>query len=72
MKKLIVTGIDGNLGRVAAKEIQKLVPAERLSFCSYNENALKPYEKVGIKLTKLILIMQKGYGMRLRMVKNCY
>ncbi|HIS37251.1 TPA: NmrA family NAD(P)-binding protein [Candidatus Scatousia excrementigallinarum] len=49
MKKLIVTGIDGNLGRVAAKEIQKLVPAERLIFCSYNEDALKPYEKVGIE-----------------------
>lgn len=60
MKKLIVTGIDGNLGKVAAKEIQKLVPAERLIFCSYNMEELKPYKKLKLKLTKLILIMQKG------------
>ncbi|QDR73665.1 nucleoside-diphosphate sugar epimerase (plasmid) [Limosilactobacillus reuteri] len=47
--KLIVTGIDGNLGRVAAEQIQKLVPAERLIFCSYNEEALKPYAEKGIE-----------------------
>lgn len=49
MKKLIITGVDGNLGRVAAKEIQQLVAPERLIFCSYNEDALKPYQELGIE-----------------------
>ncbi|MGN1282744.1 MAG: NAD(P)H-binding protein [Limosilactobacillus sp.] len=43
MKKLIVTGIDGNFGRVAATQIQKLVPNDQLIFCSYNAEALKPF-----------------------------
>lgn len=62
MKKLIVTGIDGNLGRVAAKEIQKLVPAERLIFCSYNEDALKPYDKVGIETHQTDFNHAEGLG----------
>ena len=44
MEKLIVTGIDGNLGKVAAQEIQKLVPADKLIFCSYDKEVLKDYE----------------------------
>lgn len=47
--KLIVTGIDGNLGQVAAKEIQQLVPADQLVFCSYDADALKPYATKGIE-----------------------
>lgn len=49
MEKLIVTGIDGNLGKVAAQEIQKLVPADKLIFCSYDKEVLKDYEQLGIE-----------------------
>ena len=49
MEKLIVTGIDGNLGKVAAQEIQKLVPTDQLIFCSYDKEALKDYEQLGIE-----------------------
>lgn len=52
MSKLIVTGIDGNLGKVAAEQIQELVPADRLIFCSYNEEALKPFADKGIETHK--------------------
>lgn len=49
MKKLIVTGVDGNLGHVAAEQIQKLVKPDQLVFCSFNEAALKPYAAKGIE-----------------------
>lgn len=49
MKKLIVTGVDGNLGHVAAEQIQKLVNPDQLIFCSFNEDALKPYAAKGIE-----------------------
>lgn len=49
MEKLIVTGIDGNLGKVAAQEIQKLVPTDQLIFCSYDKEALNDYEQLGIE-----------------------
>ncbi|HJA27827.1 MAG TPA: NmrA family NAD(P)-binding protein [Candidatus Limosilactobacillus intestinigallinarum] len=49
MKKLIVTGVDGNLGHVAAEQIQKLVKPDQLIFCSFNEAALKPYAAKGIE-----------------------
>ena len=49
MKKLIVTGVDGNLGHVAAEQIQKLVKPDQLIFCSFNEAALKPYTAKGIE-----------------------
>lgn len=49
MKKLIVTGVDGNLGHVAAEQIQKLVKPDQLIFCSFNEDALKPYAAKGIE-----------------------
>lgn len=49
MKKLIVTGVDGNLGRVAAEQIQQLVEPDKLIFCSFNEEALKPYAAKGIE-----------------------
>ena len=49
MKKLIVTGVDGNLGHVAAEQIQKFVKPDQLIFCSFNEAALKPYAAKGIE-----------------------
>lgn len=49
MKKLIVTGVDGNLGHVAAEQIQKLVKPDQLVFCSFNKAALKPYAAKGIE-----------------------
>lgn len=48
-KKLIVTGVDGNFGQITARVILKLVPKDRLIFCSYNKQALKPYADQGIE-----------------------
>ncbi|WP_409076854.1 NmrA family NAD(P)-binding protein [Bombilactobacillus bombi] len=49
MKKLIVTGIDGNFGKNVAYYIQQLIPKESLIFCSYNKAALKEYQDSGIE-----------------------
>lgn len=48
MKKLILTGVDGNLGSQAAKELLNLVNKKDLVFCGYNEQILKDYAKQGI------------------------
>ncbi|WP_067837573.1 NAD(P)H-binding protein [Amphibacillus sediminis] len=49
MGKLILTGIDGNLGSHAAEYLLNLVDKDQVIFCSYNAEALKPYADQGIE-----------------------
>lgn len=49
MGKLLLTGIDGNLGRQAAEYLLELVDKDKVIFCGYNPTALKKYEKQGIE-----------------------
>ena len=49
MGKLLLTGVDGNLGAEAAKILMKLENKENLIFCGYNPDALKPYADIGIE-----------------------
>ncbi|MBQ9415052.1 MAG: NAD(P)H-binding protein [Clostridia bacterium] len=49
MGKLLLTGVDGNLGAEAAKILLTLEDKENLIFCGYNPEALKPYAAQGIE-----------------------
>ena len=49
MGKLLLTGVDGNLGGFAAEELLKLEPKENLIFCGYNLDSLKKYADMGIE-----------------------
>lgn len=49
MGKLLLTGVDGNLGGSAAEELLKLEPKENLIFCGYNPDSLKKYADMGIE-----------------------
>lgn len=49
MGKLLLTGVDGNLGGFAAEELLKLEPKENLIFCAYNPDSLKKYADMGIE-----------------------
>lgn len=49
MGKLLLTGVDGNLGGFAAEELLKLEPKENLTFCGYNPDSLKKYADMGIE-----------------------
>ncbi|MCR6097709.1 NmrA family NAD(P)-binding protein [Salipaludibacillus agaradhaerens] len=49
MGKLLLTGIDGNLGKQAANYLLKLVEHDQVIFCSYNPEALKEYAEQGIE-----------------------
>lgn len=49
MGKLLLTGIDGNLGGQAAEYLLNIVDKEQVIFCSYNPEALKPYAEKGIE-----------------------
>lgn len=49
MGKLLLTGVDGNLGGFAAEELLKLEPKENLIFCGYNPDSLKKYANMGIE-----------------------
>ena len=51
MGKLLLTGVDGNLGGFAAEELLKLEPKENLIFCGYNPDSLKNMQIWGLKLT---------------------
>ena len=41
MGKLLLTGVDGNLGNQAAEDLLDLVEKDKLIFCAYSEAALK-------------------------------
>ena len=49
MGKLLLTGVDGNLGGFAAEELLKLEPKENLIFGGYNPDSLKKYADMGIE-----------------------
>lgn len=49
MSKLLLTGVDGNLGAEAAKILLELEDKENLIFCGYNPDALKPYAELGVE-----------------------
>lgn len=48
MGKILLTGVDGNLGQIAADILLKLEPKENLIFCGYSKEALKKYEEMGV------------------------
>ncbi len=49
MGKLLLTGVDGNLGAEAAKVLLKLESAENLIFCGYSEASLKQFIELGVE-----------------------
>ena len=49
MGKLLLTGVDGNLGQLAADVLLTLEPVENLIFCGYSEESLKKYAEKGIE-----------------------
>jgi len=49
MGKLLLTGVDGNLGGEAARILLELAPHEQLIFCGYSEESLAPYAEMGIE-----------------------
>ena len=49
MGKLLLTGVDGNLGGIAADILLELEPAENLIFCGYNPDSLTKYAEKGVE-----------------------
>jgi NAD(P)H dehydrogenase (quinone) len=49
MGKLLLTGVDGNLGAEAAKVLLELEDKSNLIFCGYNPDSLKPYADMGVE-----------------------
>ncbi|NGZ76496.1 NAD(P)H-binding protein [Saccharibacillus alkalitolerans] len=49
MDKLLLTGVDGNLGGQAAEFLVNLVDKDRLIFCAYNPASLQKYAEMGIE-----------------------
>ncbi|MBM7541055.1 NAD(P)H-binding protein [Amphibacillus cookii] len=49
MGKLLLTGVDGNLGRQAAEDLLKIVNKDQVILCGYNPEALKFFAKQGIE-----------------------
>lgn len=48
MQRIIVTGVDGNFGRIVAEKIQSFVPAERLVFTAPRAQGLEAFADSGI------------------------
>ena len=49
MGKILLTGVDGNLGAIAAEVLLELEDKSNLIFCGYDPGALKKYEDMGIE-----------------------
>ena len=49
MGKILLTGVDGNLGAVAAEILLELEDKSNLIFCGYDPEALKKYEDMGVE-----------------------
>lgn len=49
MGKLLLTGVDGNLGKQAAEYLLDLIDKDQIIFCGYNAESLKEYEEQGIE-----------------------
>lgn len=50
MNKLILTGVDGNLGGQAADYLLKLTDKKRLVFCGYAPSSLERYAEQGVEV----------------------
>lgn len=50
MSKLILTGVDGNLGGQAADYLLKLTDKKRLVFCGYAPSSLERYAEQGVEV----------------------
>ena len=48
MAKLLLTGVDGNLGSEAARILLELAPHDQLIFTAYSEASLAPFTEMGI------------------------
>lgn len=49
MGKLLLTGVDGNLGKQAAEYLLQIVDKDQVILCGYNPASLKEYEEQGIE-----------------------
>ncbi len=49
MGKMLLTGVDGNLGGEAARILLELAPHDQLIFTAYSEASLAPYAEMGIE-----------------------
>ncbi|WP_077610181.1 NmrA family NAD(P)-binding protein [Clostridium sp. Marseille-P2415] len=49
MGKLLLTGVDGNLGKLAAGYLLELADKDQVIFCGYNLQSLKEYADKGIE-----------------------
>ncbi|KFM94463.1 NAD(P)H-binding protein [Paenibacillus macerans] len=49
MGKLLLTGVDGNLGKQAAKYLLELVDKDQIIFCAYDPVSLQEYAEQGIE-----------------------
>ena len=49
MAKVLLTGVDGNLGGEAARVLLTLVPKEDVILCGYNPDVLRTYSEQGIE-----------------------
>lgn len=49
MGKLLLTGVDGNLGSCAAELLLQMESPENLIFCAYSEESLKKYAEQGVE-----------------------
>ena len=49
MGKLLLTGVDGNLGAEAARILLTLEQPSNLIFCGYNPDSLKAYTELGVE-----------------------
>lgn len=49
MGKLLLTGVDGNLGNQAAQYLLELVDKNQIIFCGYNPESLKKFAEQGIE-----------------------
>lgn len=49
MGKLLLTGVDGNLGKQGAEFLLSIIDKDQLIFCGYDQASLKVYEEQGIE-----------------------
>lgn len=60
MGKLILTGVDGNMGGLAAQHLLEMANKEDLIFCGYNEQVLEKYAKQGVETRQVDFNVKEG------------
>lgn len=50
MGKIILTGVDGNLGNQAAKYLLELTSQENLVFCGYDPKSMEKFKELGVEM----------------------